>query len=169
MFDPNYLLTKFKTDLNSRKFRKDEHIVVRPGLVYVVLNGILRVEDEDGTIIRFVDRVFEIIQGQSVFVQTESAEVAWYYWNDLTIPQTTYLLQEMRRANLNEMIWRSIVASTDKVETKVQKMVAYLYETFDTELPLTHKEIAAILGTTRVTVTRAKPVLVNLQINRRNG
>ena len=138
-----------------------EALRVRPGLIYSVSSGVVRLQCADSNrIIGFVSTCFEVPKGVSAYAHTP-CRASWHYWHDLTPEQETFVRQMI----CQEYLWslqhtQVLVGSSLEI---VYAFLVYLGERFGTlnedgyyEIPwvITQKTISETINATRVTVTR---------------
>lgn len=168
-----------KSHYRDHTFARDERIPTRPGIVYLVESGAIRmvgkaqsdstsVENEE-VFLGFVgkDQPFEIISQYSFQLQAHAhldrTSIVWLYWEDLEKwPQLYHsVLQTFRYQHQRKLLWLSILGQ----KRAADRMMGYLTLLMEehgqpTEkgyylpYPITHAQIGSAIGTTRVTVTR---------------
>ncbi|MEB3309601.1 MAG: Crp/Fnr family transcriptional regulator [Snowella sp.] len=170
-----------KVHYRDRTFNKDIFIPTRPGLLYVVHQGAIRLIgrstnslDESGDTISPVllslvgeNRPFEIA-AQSTFVfeayaQIDQTSVIWLYWNELTQWPTLHLtiLEAFHRHYQSQLIWVNALGQKSTLE-RLLSFLALLMAEYGQPVaegycfpyPLTHGQIGNAIRATRVTITR---------------
>ncbi|TRU67271.1 MAG: Crp/Fnr family transcriptional regulator [Microcystis aeruginosa Ma_QC_Ch_20071001_M135] len=154
-----------KSHYRNHTFAKDERVATRPGLLYFVESGAIRIvgkaqvnvidqksprklsiADSEEVFLGFVGagQPFEIfsqfpfqLQAQAHLDQTE---LVWLYWEDLE------KWPQLRSAVMETLMGFLVLL----LEEYGQPCVEGYYLPY----PLTHAQIASAIGTTRVTVTR---------------
>lgn len=173
-----------RSHCRQRIFHKDQIIPTRPGLLYFVNKGAVRllgsacVNEEDkprkdetteaiflGILGR--DKPFEIVEHPYSIIRveahTEQTSVIWLYWHELVESLNIYIkvLELFRQQHQNQLVWMSILAQKRTIDRLMGLLMLLATEEGErTEkgyaLPyiLTHAQIASAIGTTRVNVTR---------------
>lgn len=165
----------------DRTFTKDSFIPTRPGLLYVVHQGGVRLIsrhatplDENGEslspiLLSFVggERPFEIASQASfvleVYAQIDQTSVIWLYWNELIQWPTLHsgILESFRRHYQSQLIWINILGQKSTLE-RLLSFLALLMAEYGQPIaegycfpyPLTHAQIGSAIRATRVTITR---------------
>ncbi len=173
-----------RSHCRQRTFCKDQVIPTRPGLLYIVNKGAVRLmglasikeknkltEDEPieeiflgilgtGKPFEIVEHPYSIIRVEAHINQTS---VIWLYWHELVDSLTIYIkvLELFRQQHQTQLVWMSILAQKQTIDRLVGFLMLLATEEGErTEkgyaLPyiLTHAQIASAIGTTRVNVTR---------------
>jgi CRP-like cAMP-binding protein len=169
-----------KIHYRDRTFSKDERIPTRPGLLYLVRQGAVRLVGSVQTNskqLEVVEKVFVGLVGtgqpfevsaQSPFnlqsyAHVDRTLVIWLYWNELD--RWTHLRREIleifRYQQQRKLLWLSILGqkrTIDRLLGFLQLLMAEYGERrncgYCLPYPLTHAQIASAIGATRVTVTR---------------
>lgn len=170
-----------KLHRRSRAFSKDERIPTRPGLLYWVEEGVIRLMGLTSTpletcstpiaedvFLGFVaaNHPFEIASVPSLGVQAyahiEATSVVWLYWEEVT-RSTFYqeILEQFRYQHQRKLLWLSILGQKRTVDRLIGFLRLLLKEFgeqtaegYCLPYPLTHAQIGSAIGATRVTVTR---------------
>ncbi len=173
-----------RSHCRQRIFHKDQIIPTRPGLLYIVNKGAVRLlgsacineehKSEENTTkeaiflgILGVNKPFEIVDHSYSIVRVEAhieqTAVIWLYWHELVESLNIYIkvLELFRQQHQTQLIWMSILAQKRTIDRLVGLLMLLATEEGErTEkgyaLPyiLTHAQIASAIGTTRVNVTR---------------
>ncbi|EAZ92795.1 Crp/Fnr family transcriptional regulator [Crocosphaera chwakensis] len=173
-----------RSHCRQRIFHKDQIIPTRPGLLYLVNKGAVRLMGsacineehqprEDETIeeiflgILGVNKPFEIVEHSYSIIRVEAhieqTSVIWLYWHELVDSLNIYIkvLELFRQQHQTQLIWMSILAQKRTIDRLMGLLMLLATEEGErTEkgylLPyiLTHAQIASAIGTTRVNVTR---------------
>jgi hypothetical protein len=169
-----------KSHYRDRIFNKDERIPTRPGLLYLVRQGAVRLVGSVQTNskqLQVAEHVFVGLVGagqpfevsaQSPFnlqgyAHVDRTLVIWLYWNELD--HWTHLRREIleifRYQQQRKLLWLSILGqkrTIDRLLGFLQLLIAEYGEARDfgycLPYPLTHAQIGSAIGATRVTVTR---------------
>jgi hypothetical protein len=168
----------------DRIFSKDEQIPTRPGLVYLVQRGAVRMvgsvqagsndvpvssEIVEKVFLGFVGagQPFEIVAQWPCILQAyahlEQTIVIWMYWHELD--NWPHLHQEIleifRYQHQRKQLWLCILGqkrTIDRLVGFLQMAIAEYGEASDRgyclPYPLTHAQIGSAIGATRVTITR---------------
>ncbi|MBC7516596.1 MAG: Crp/Fnr family transcriptional regulator [Alkalinema sp. FL-bin-369] len=167
-----------------RTFGKDEKIVTRPGLLYLVQRGAIRLVgtaqvDAGGTraartapeeaFLGFVGagQPFEVVAQSPFTLQSyahvDQTSVIWLYWNDLdNWPHfRREVLDAFRYQHQRKLLWLSTLGQRRTIDRLLGFLTLLIEEYGEpTEegyclpFPLTHAQIGSAIGSTRVTVTR---------------
>lgn len=149
----------------TRLLAPNEQLRVRPGLLYSISDGVIKLQSADTScILGFVDSCFQVPEGIEAYAHTQCT-ISWHYWEDLTIDNKA----QAREMICEEHLW-SIQHSAclgGKSSDMVYNILLYLgkrfgqFEEGSYTLPwaITHEAIAQTINTTRVTVTRTISVL----------
>ncbi|MDJ0657947.1 MAG: Crp/Fnr family transcriptional regulator [Crocosphaera sp.] len=168
----------------QRTFQKDQIIPTRPGLLYIVNKGAVRLmglasfneenkltEDEPIEEIFLgilgTNKPFEIVEHSYSIIRVEAhieqTSVIWVYWHELVDSLSIYIkvLELFRRQHQIQLVWMSILGQKRTIDRLMGFFMLLATEEGErTEngyaLPyiLTHAQIASAIGTTRVNVTR---------------
>lgn len=173
-----------RSHCRQRTFHRDQPIPTRPGLLYIVNQGAVRLVgsssiNEQQTLMRNeaietiflgmigVGQPFEITDHAHSIIRAEAhleqTSVIWLYWHELVHSLTLYIkvLEMFRQRHQQKLVWMSILAQKRTVDRLIGFLI--LLATEEGEMtkqgyylpyPLTHAQIASAIGTTRVTVTR---------------
>ena len=167
----------------KRTFNKDEHIPARPGLLYIVEQGVIRlggVSQDDRnkgkkasegieTFLGFVSagQPFEIVTQSpytlEAYAHVEKTSVIWLYWQDLDNWHDFRweVLEAFRAQHQRKLIWLSTFGQRQTID-RLLGFITLLVEEHGKPHPkgyvlpfsLTHAQIASAIGSTRVTITR---------------
>ncbi|MEA5508940.1 Crp/Fnr family transcriptional regulator [Crocosphaera sp. UHCC 0190] len=173
-----------RSHCRQRIFQKDQQIPARPGLLYLVTQGAVRLmgcsplKEEQPSLekeiteaiflgIIGIGQPFEITEHpQSIihaYAHLEKTSVIWFYWHELAASLTWYIkvLEMFRQQHQRKLLWMSIMAQKRTVDRLIGFFTLLALEEGEgTEkgyylpYPLTQAQIASAIGTTRVTVTR---------------
>lgn len=165
----------------TRTFFRDEKIPTRTGLLYFVDSGFVRLESKVlsepctdsselvNTVIAFVgaNQVIDLFEndqlGFEAIAQTDRTSIFWLYWSDLELWPNLRLkvLQHLQFQHQKQLILRSILGQKRTIEQLrlYLNFLANLYGKSTSEgrkipFSITHDNLAAVLGTTRVTISR---------------
>jgi CRP-like cAMP-binding protein len=168
----------------DRIFSKDERIPTRPGLLYLVQRGAVRIvgstlaggsdrpEPSEATEKVFLGLVgagqpLEIVAQSpfnlQVYAHVEQTTVIWMYWEELdNWPHLRReVLEIFRYQHQRKLLWLCIVGqkrTTDRLIGFLKLLIEEYGEASDRgyclPYPLTHAQIASAIGATRVTITR---------------
>jgi CRP-like cAMP-binding protein len=168
----------------DRIFSKDERIPTRPGLLYLVQRGAVRIvgstlaggsdrpEASEATEKVFLGLVgagqpLEIVAQSpfnlQVYAHVEQTIVIWMYWEELdNWPHLRReVLEIFRYQHQRKLLWLCIVGqkrTTDRLIGFLKLLIEEYGEASDRgyclPYPLTHAQIASAIGATRVTITR---------------
>lgn len=166
----------------TRTFFREERIPTRSGLLYFINSGFVRLEstlkiqtadnpttESTNTVIAFLgeDQPIDIFDNEQIsfqaIAQTDRTEIFWVYWQDLErwrhLKRT--VLQHLQYQHQRQLILRSILGQRKSIDQLLYYLdfLAYSYGQMVDEgrkIPflLTHEQLASVLGTTRVTVSR---------------
>lgn len=167
-----------------RTFAKDEKIPARPGLLYLVQRGAIRLVGSaqvnatssrlnqitpEEAFLGFVGagQPFEIVAQSPFTLQSyahvDQTSVLWMYWHDLdNWPHfRREVLDAFRYQHQRKLLWLSTLGQRRTID-RLLGFLTLLIEEFGeaTEngyclpFPLTHAQIGSAIGSTRVTVTR---------------
>lgn len=167
-----------------RTFAKDERIPVRPGLLYLVQRGAVRLVGTaqlnagnsktprvtlDEAFLGFVGagQPFEIVAQSPFtlqsFAHVDQTSVLWMYWHDLdNWPHfRREVLDAFRYQHQRKLLWLSTLGQRRTID-RLLGFLTLLIEEYGEPLedgyclpfPLTHAQIGSAIGSTRVTVTR---------------
>ncbi|MEL7084086.1 MAG: Crp/Fnr family transcriptional regulator [Cyanobacteria bacterium P01_A01_bin.3] len=159
---------------HSRTFAKDERIPTRPGLVYLVQQGMVRLVSitperrEVFVGFHFGGSPFEVIAQEpfqlQAFSHTDFTTVMWFYWEDLQEwPRLYQIVQAAFRQQLQrKLLWLGNLGQRRAID-RLKGFLTLLLEEYGEPsqhglvLPwtLTHSQIGDAIGATRVTVTRS--------------
>ncbi len=173
-----------KEHYRDRIFFKDMVIPTRPGLLYLVHQGVVRLSSQDSlngddstlitlppseSILAFlgVGQPFEIVSHPHLSMLAKShvneTAVIWLYWNELQKWQALYqlILEKFKLQHRQQLLWISILGQ----KSTLQRLIHFLLlqgQSFGTDptihhqlpYPITHAQISQAIGSTRVTVTR---------------
>lgn len=173
-----------RSHCRQRIFYKDQIIPTRPGLLYIVNKGAVRLmslasikkknkltegEEEQEIFLGILGagKPFEIVENSHSIIRVEAhinqTSVMWLYWHELVESLTIYIkvLELFRQQHQTQLVWVSILAQKQTIDRLVGFLILLATEEGErTEkgyaLPyiLTHAQIASAIGTTRVNVTR---------------
>ncbi|MDJ0844048.1 Crp/Fnr family transcriptional regulator [Crocosphaera sp.] len=173
-----------RSHCRQRTFQKNQIIPTRPGLLYIVNKGAVRLMGlaslneenqltEDETIeeiflgILGTNKPFEIVENSYSIIRVEAhvnqTSVIWLYWHELVDSLSIYIkvLELFRRQHQIQLVWTNILAQKRTIDRLMGFLMLLATEEGErTEnghaLPyiLTHAQIASAIGTTRVNVTR---------------
>ncbi|MEM8777619.1 MAG: Crp/Fnr family transcriptional regulator [Cyanobacteria bacterium P01_G01_bin.49] len=168
----------------QRVFHKDQQIPTRPGLLYLVNQGAVRligfspIDNErklsaNETVeeiflgIVGIGQPFEITKHPYSIIRAEAhlekTSVIWLYWHELVHSLTLYIevLEIFREQHQRKLVWMSILSQKRTIDRLIKFLILLATEEGETTeqgyclpYPLTHAQIASAIGTTRVTVTR---------------
>lgn len=175
-----------------RPFRKDQRILVQQNLLYIVLEGFVRlVTDSQASAISLLARhrtsrevclsfagrgqPFEIDARLPfrlhAYAHVEQTVVVWIYWDELN--HWPYLNQEVlnifRSQNQFKLSWSRVLVLPATCDRRLLRCLTLLVEEYgylgqevDSDDPymclpftLTHAQLASLIGSTHVTVTRS--------------
>ena len=159
---------------HSRTFAKDERIPTRPGLVYLVQQGMVRLVSitperrEVFVGFHFGGSPFEVIAQEQfqlqAFSHTDFTTVMWFYWEDLQEwPRLYQKVQAAFRQQLQrKLLWLGNLGQRRAID-RLKGFLTLLLEEYGEPSPhglvlpwtLTHSQIGDAIGATRVTVTRS--------------
>ncbi|WP_232214576.1 Crp/Fnr family transcriptional regulator [Rubidibacter lacunae] len=173
-----------QTHYRERTFTKDERIPARPGLLYLLHRGAVRLvgsaresaaspaslpDGNEETFLGFVGagQPFEIVAQSpftlQAFAHVEQTSVVWMYWHDLdNWPHFRWeILDAFRRQHQRKLIWLSTLGQRQTID-RLLGFITLLVEEhgepseggYYLPFPLTHAQIGSAIGSTRVTVTR---------------
>lgn len=166
-----------------RTFFREEKIPTRSGILYFVDEGFVRLESlvqpgfsDDETTLEFVNTVIAFVganQAIDIFAseqltfeaiaQTDRTTIFWLYWTDLEMWADLRLkvLQHLRYQHQRQLLLRSILGQKRTIDQLYLylKFLAHQYgqkegEGLKIPFGLTHENLASVLGTTRVTISR---------------
>ncbi|ACB52522.1 transcriptional regulator [Crocosphaera subtropica ATCC 51142] len=173
-----------RSHCRQRIFHKDQIIPTRPGLLYIVNKGAVRLMglasvNEENKLTQHesieeiflgilgTERPFEIVEHSYSILRVEAhvnqTSVIWLYWHELVDSLNIYIqvLELFRQQHQNQLVWMSILAQKRTIDRLMGLLMLLATEEGEkTEkgytLPyiLTHAQIASAIGTTRVNVTR---------------
>jgi Crp-like helix-turn-helix domain len=173
-----------QTHYRDRIFNKDEKIPTRPGLLYLVHRGAVRLvgsaiasTSDNPEVSDAIENVFlgfvgagqplEIVAQSpfnlQVYAHVEDTTVIWMYWEELD--NWPYLRREVleifRYQHQRKLLWLCIVGqkrTTDRLIGFLKLLIQEYGQASDRgyclPYPLTHAQIASAIGATRVTITR---------------
>jgi CRP-like cAMP-binding protein len=167
-----------------RTFSKDEKIPARPGLLYLVQRGsvrlvgtaqvnaatsrVARIAPEEA-FLGFVGagQPFEIVAQSPFTLQSyahvDQTSVVWMYWNDLdNWPHfRREVLDAFRYQHQRKLLWLSTLGQRRTIDRLLGFLTLLIEEYgeptddgYCLPFPLTHAQIGSAIGSTRVTVTR---------------
>ncbi|MGF1482722.1 MAG: Crp/Fnr family transcriptional regulator [Cyanophyceae cyanobacterium] len=164
----------------QRVFKKDERIPTRPGLLYLVQKGAVRIVGQtqsaeehssqpEETFLGFVGsgQPFEIV-AQSPFTlqaysHVDQSAVVWLYWYDLeNWPHfRREVFEAFRYQHQRKLLWLSTLGQRRTID-RLLGFLTLLVEEYGEPIEggyclpyaLTHAQIGSAIGSTRVTVTR---------------
>jgi CRP-like cAMP-binding protein len=159
---------------HSRTFAKDERIPTRPGLVYLVQQGMVRLvsitPERREVFVGFIfgGSPFEVVTQEQFQIQafshTDFTTVMWFYWEDLQQwPRLYQKVQAAFRQQLQrKLLWLGNLGQRRAID-RLKGFLTLLLEEYGEPssqglvLPwtLTHSQIGDAIGATRVTVTRS--------------
>ncbi len=170
-----------KTHCRHRTFGKDEQLPTRPGLLYFVEQGAVRLVGQallnvlgqnlsERVLLGFVGKfsAFEVISQSPIkieaFAHLEETAVIWLYWQDLddNWPCLRQKVLEMfRYQHQRKLLWLSMLGQNRTID-RLLGFLSLLVEEhgqlteygYYIPYPLTHGQIASAISATRVTVTR---------------
>ncbi len=167
----------------DRSFTKDEQIPARPGLLYLVEKGAIRLvgtaNDSDSkntqnqkfeeAFLGFVgvSQPFEIVTHSpftlQAYAHVDQTKVVWMYWHDLdNWPEfRREVLDAFRYQHQRKLLWLSTLGQRRTID-RLLGFITLLVEEYGESrehgyclpYPLTHAQIGSAIGSTRVTVTR---------------
>ncbi|WP_222597858.1 Crp/Fnr family transcriptional regulator [Euhalothece natronophila] len=167
----------------ERTFLKDQRIPARPGLLYLVQRGVIRlagvskettskqklISEEGETFLGFIGsgQPFEIVAQSPYALQAyahiDDTSVIWLYWQDLdNWPHFRWeILEAFRAQHQRKLIWLSTLGQRQTID-RLLGFITLLVEEHGEPIeqgyylpfPLTHAQIGSAIGSTRVTVTR---------------
>ncbi|MFB6276869.1 MAG: Crp/Fnr family transcriptional regulator [Halothece sp.] len=166
-----------------RTFNKDERIPARPGLLYLVQRGVIRlagvseetasqektVSEEGETFLGFIaaGQPFEIVAQSpyalQAYAHVDRTSVIWLYWKDLdNWPHFHWeVLEAFRAQHQRKLIWLSTLGQRQTIERLLGFLTLLIEEHgkpvkqgYCLPFSLTHAQIGSAIGSTRVTVTR---------------
>lgn len=173
-----------RSHCRQRIFQKDQPIPTRPGLLYLVNQGAIRLigfsprhpqhqlrenESIEGIFLGIIatGQPFEITEHPDTIIRAEAhlqqTSVIWLYWHELVHSLSLYtkVLEMFRQQHQRKLVWMSILAQKRTVERLIGFLRLLALEEgemtdqgYYLPYPLTHAQIASAIGTTRVTVTR---------------
>jgi Crp-like helix-turn-helix domain len=172
-----------QTHYRDRIFNKDEKIPTRPGLLYLVYRGAVRLvgsaiaSKSDNPESDAIEKVFlgfvgagqplEIVAQSpfnlQVYAHVEDTTVIWMYWEELdNWPHLRReVLEIFRYQHQRKLLWLCILGqkrTTDRLIGFLKLLIQEYGEASDRgyylPYPLTHAQIASAIGATRVTITR---------------
>lgn len=167
----------------ERTFSKDERIPSRPGLLYLVERGVIRLAgvsqevnsktknmtEESETFLGFIGagQPFEIVAQSPYTLQSyahlENTSVIWLYWKDLdNWPHFRWeVLEAFRAQHQRKLIWLSTFGQRQAIDRLLGFITLLIEEHgkpveqgYCLPFTLTHAQIGSAIGSTRVTVTR---------------
>lgn len=167
----------------QRTFLKEERIPARPGLLYLVQSGVIRlagvskdttaqqkvVSGEGETFLGFIGpgQPFEIVAQSPYALQAyahlDETSVIWLYWQDLdNWPHFRWeVLEAFRSQHQRKLIWLSTLGQRQTIDRLlgfitllIEEHGEAIEEGYCLPFPLTHAQIGSAIGSTRVTVTR---------------
>ncbi len=167
----------------ARTFVKDERIPARPGLLYLVQSGVIRLagvaqdtnskqkvlSEEGETFLGFIGpgQPFEIVAQSPYALQAyahlDNTSVIWLYWHDLdNWPHFRWeVLEAFRAQHQRKLIWLSTLGQRQTIDRLlgfitllIEEHGEAIEEGYCLPFPLTHAQIGSAIGSTRVTVTR---------------
>ncbi|MBV5260105.1 Crp/Fnr family transcriptional regulator [Synechococcus moorigangaii CMS01] len=174
----------------SRTFFQDEIIPTRPGLLYFVTQGFVRLEghlqqadtfpcETHPVTLMFLGADQPIDVGQSdvlafqAIAQVNHTSVFWLYWQDLTQWPTfqVNVLQALRRQHQQQLLGETFLSQRKTID-RLWLYLRMLAQTHGTPspngqlipFPLTSKQLSERLGATPVTINRLLKQL--MQANR---
>ncbi|ANV87316.1 Crp/Fnr family transcriptional regulator [Picosynechococcus sp. PCC 7117] len=165
----------------SRTFFQEETIPTRPGLLYFVTKGFVRLEsrlrhfqpslslDGQPVILAFIgaDQPIDIYRSSMIsfqaIAQVDQTEVFWLYWEDLDQWPTlkNNVLQALRHQQQHQRLEQTLLCQRKTID----RLWLYLEmlgrthgnpspEGMMIPFPLTSKQLSEVLGATQVTVNR---------------
>lgn len=165
----------------DRHFKKEDPIPTRPGLLYFVHEGVVRltsrladpreseVNSQTPTLLGLIgaERPFEIVSQQLFVMEThahvDQTAVVWFYWNEITQWPTLHLMiiEIFRRQQQLQLSWLSLLGQKNTIE-RLLSFLALLMTEYGEPIEkgyclpyaLTHAQIGQAIGSTRVTITR---------------
>lgn len=172
-----------QTHYRERTFNKDDRIPARPGLLYLVRRGVIRLggisqdsnlkeeqsSEDTETFLGFVGagQPFEIVAQSPYTLQArahvEQTSVIWLYWKDLeNWPHfQREILEAFRAQHQRKLIWLSTLGQRQTIERLlgfitllVEEHGQAIEQGYCLPFSLTHAQIGSAIGSTRVTVTR---------------
>ncbi len=167
----------------ERTFDKDNRIPARPGLLYLVERGVIRLaaiskqaksrspslSEEGEAFLGFVGagQPFELVAQSpytlQAYAHVEQTSVIWLYWKDLeNWPHFRWeVLESFRAQHQRKLIWLSTLGQRQTIDRLlgfitllVEEHGKSIKEGYYLPFPLTHSQIGSAIGSTRVTVTR---------------
>jgi CRP-like cAMP-binding protein len=171
-----------KTHYRERTFSKDERIPTRPGLLYLVQQGVIRLGGvaqnhplqlhksvDIETFLGFVGvgQPFEMITQFPYTLQAhahvDQTSVIWLYWRELdNWPHFRWeILEAFRAQHQRKLIWLSTLGQPQTIDRLIGFITLLIEEHgltieqgYYLPFTLTHSQISTAIGSTRVTVTR---------------
>ena len=165
----------------SRTFFREEKIPTRSGLLYFVDEGYVRLESSIktqpvGTPIELVNTVMDFVGanqaidafqsddiGFEAIAQTDRTTIFWVYWADLDRWQNlkAKVLEHLQYQSHKQIMLRTILGQKRTVD-QLRLYLDFLAKMYGEpqeaglKIPfsLTHDNLASVLGTTRVTISR---------------
>lgn len=180
---PSHILSNWTWEkYRTQTFGKNEPIRTRPGLIYFILNGCVRLEandsdyDKAGSLLdrscffTFIgkNRPFEVIERVSAVACVDDTIVSWFYPEHLaSFPRFAKQIEAGFTANSRHQLRLLAALSQSYTIDKLHSWLSASIAEFgiDTDygrclpFPINHAQIASAIGTTRVTVTRTFSVL----------
>jgi hypothetical protein len=168
----------------ERTFNKDKKIPIRPGLLYLVRRGAVRIvgsaqangidnlqpsETIEKVFLGFVGagQPFEIVVQSpfdlQAYAHVEETAVIWMYWHELdNWPHLRReVLEIFRYQHQRKLLWLCILGQKRTIDRLVGFLKLLIEEYGEASdrgyclpYPLTHAQIGSAIGATRVTVTR---------------
>jgi CRP-like cAMP-binding protein len=171
-----------KSHYRDRDFSKNETIPTRPGLLYLVKAGAVRLvgsrqeidsnspsENREKVFLGLIGagQPFEIITQFPFLIEArahvEATSVIWLYWQDLQQWQHLQekVLEAFRYQHQRKLLWLSILGQKRTID-RLRGFLNLLREEhgvpteqgYCLPYPITHGQIASAIGANRVTVTR---------------
>ncbi len=156
-----------------RTFSRDARIPTRPGLIYITLQGVVRLvsltPDNHEVFVGFLTEgsPFEVTEQDrfelQAVTQVDQTTVMWFYWEDLQQwPRFQQRIQDEFRYQLQrKLLWLGNLGQRRAID-RLRGFLTLLVEEHGQPyqggmiLPwtLTHAQIGDAIGATRVTVTR---------------
>jgi CRP-like cAMP-binding protein len=155
-----------------RSFKLGRRISLKDDEVYIVARGIIRIQtlsiDGDESILGLVGpmmpiaRRFTLLKSYEVYALT-SVDLLCLRWAE--VQESTELLNELNKATIRRLLCTEVMLSLLSRKQILERLIRFIYflsKEFGKPTPrgillevyLTHQQIATVLNTTRVTITR---------------
>lgn len=170
-----------KDHYRDRIFAKETLIPTRPGPLYLVHQGVVRLVSQttfpppappDTATAALVGLLgigqpFEIVAhphfALSAQAHVEGTAVFWLYWNELQQWQALYqlILEQFKAQHRQQLLWLGILGQKSTVHRLLNFLILWgrsmgesPSQDYYLPYPLTHAQLGQAVGSTRVTVTR---------------